>query len=223
MQRTLGFLNWAVVFGLSLFGVYLGLYPREPQHDAMPSLGIVLILAAGVLALLRIVPMLIGHFWPSVEFFPSRSALITAHGSIAQRLKNIERADAIWVLGQKFYHAAEDTHKIKRLLLPNPDSKTLKFLTQTTQNWTEEEALKDITGLAKAAGAEVRWYDHFISHSIILADTNKWRGWVHIESVFPYSTNERRPSYTIYRRSHRRSVEEMQRVFNELWEASILK
>lgn len=31
---------------------------------------------------------------------------------------------------------------------------------------------------------------------MILADTNKWRGWVHVESVLPYSTNEQGPNYT---------------------------
>ncbi len=223
MRRTLGFLNWTFIFVATLFAIYLGLYPREPQHDAIPSLGIVLILAAIALGVIQIAPLVIGYFWPPFEFFADRSSLVKAHDIIAVRLKNIDRADAIWVLGQKFYHASKETHKIKRLLLPNPDSETFKFLTKTCHNWAEESTLQQITDLAKKSGAEVRWYDHFISHSIILADTRKWHGWIHVESVFPFSTNEHRPSYTIYTRSQRKAVDEMQRVFNELWEISAQK
>jgi hypothetical protein len=78
-----------------------------------------------------------------------------------------------------------------------------------------------ITRLTIASGAEVRWYDYFICHSIILADTNRRRGWVHIESVFPWSTTDQRPSYTIYRRTSPKPVAEMQRIFDTLWEHSV--
>ena len=94
---------------------------------------------------------------------------------------------------------------------------------QTGHNWSGERTLREITDLAKKSGAEVRWYDHFIFHSMILADTKKRRGWVHSESVFPYSTTDRRPSYTFYRKAHRKAVEEMQRIFIEIWEASTPK
>jgi hypothetical protein len=201
MGKILVFINGAVVLALTLFALYLGLYPREPQVGAMPSLAIVLLSVAGLLVFLHLTPLVFKSLWPPVEFYPNRSTLAKAHGSIAERLKNIDKADAIWVLGQKFYHASEDTHKIRRLLLPDPASDAFKFHTSTGHDWSAEATIADITKLAKQCGAEVRWYDHFIFHSLILADTNKRRGWVHSESVFPHSTNERRPSYTIYRRN----------------------
>jgi len=208
----------------TVVGWYFNLFPQPTQMNAPPSWIFVVAIIGFLLLMSNIAPWIIRVIrGKDVEFFPNRSILQKTHGTISERLKNIDHADAIWVLGQKFYHAAGDTHKVHRLLLPNPGSETLKFLVSTGHNWTKEETLKEITELAKTAGAEVKWYDNFISHSIILADTDKRRGWVHIESVLPYSTNEQRPSYTIYRRSQRKAVEEMQRVFNALWDNSTTK
>jgi hypothetical protein len=224
MHPVLRFIYAAVSLFLAAWGVYLGLYPREAQASSVSPLAIIMISLALVMVIVYLVPHIYHAIWgPPVEFFPNRSVLQKAHGTIAERLRSIRHTDALWVLGQKFYHAGDDTHKVRRLLLPNPRSENFKFFTSTGPNWSAENTLKEITELAKKAGAEVRWYDHFISHSIILADTDKWRGWVHIESVFPYSTTDQRPSYTIYRRGQRKAVEEMQRVFNVLWERSTPK
>jgi hypothetical protein len=121
------------------------------------------------------------------------------------------------VNGLRYYSEAINTHRVKKLLLPNPDGDALKFHAGTSSHPWQAEEIKGTTQLAKEAGADVRWYDHFIFHSIILADTDKSSGWVQVESVLPYSQASNRPSYTIYRNSSEAAVLEMQRVFNQIW------
>ncbi len=96
------------------------------------------------------------------EFFPDRNSLQKAHGSLADRLEKVENASAIWVIGQKFYHAEENTDRIKKLLLPNPFGESFKFLISTGPFQEATDMIHKITTLAKNKGAEVRWYDHFL-------------------------------------------------------------
>lgn len=207
---------------IAVLALYFAIYPQPAQADAAPSWVIAIGVIAVIMLIVRLAPaiMTIIRGQPFV-FFSDRTSLQRAHGSLSDRLKNVERASAIWVIGQKFYHDQENTHVIKKLLLPNPDNPAFKFQIDTGPNQSAGVLVRQITELAKKAGAEVRWYDHFISHSIVLADTDKRRGWVHIESVFPHSTTSQRPSYTIYRRSNRRAVLEMQRIFDEMWSQAL--
>jgi hypothetical protein len=53
---------------------------------------------------------------------------------------------------------------------------------------------------------------------MILADVDQADGWLHIESMFPYAKADQRPSYTIYKKAHERTVQEAQRIVDEIWD-----
>jgi hypothetical protein len=153
------------------------------------------------------------------EFFPDRLSLQGfSGGSLGARLGSVDTACAIMVNGLDYYSSGINTHCIKKLLLPNPEGDALKSHAAVSSHPGQAEVIKETTQLAKKARAAVRWYDHFIYHSIILADTDKSSGWIQVESVLPYSDTSRRPSYTIFRKSSEAVVLEMQRVFNEIWD-----
>jgi hypothetical protein len=52
----------------------------------------------------------------------------------------------------------------------------------------------------------------------VLADIDRANGWIHVESVLPYSKTNNRPSYTIDKRHSEEAVLEMQRIFNRIWD-----
>jgi hypothetical protein len=154
------------------------------------------------------------------QFFPDRPSLHLAHGNLARRFANVSSVDAIWVVGQGFYHAGENLTVVKRLLLPNPDDEGFRYLSNTVGAPLTSDWVKEVTGRAKKSGAKVRWYNNFIFNSIILADVDKPSGWMHIETVLPYSKTTKRPSYTVYKVQSEETVLEMKRIFQEIWDAA---
>jgi hypothetical protein len=99
--------------------------------------------------------------------------------------KGVSSVYAIWVVGSKFLDDGEKLDVLKELLLPNPSGRAIQYLAVTVNREQMINLIKDTTKKAIDAGVDVRWYDHFIFHSIILADPDKQTGWMHIESVFP--------------------------------------
>jgi hypothetical protein len=154
------------------------------------------------------------------DFFPHRESLIKKYGTLGRRFENASSVSALWVIGQRFYHSDENTDKIKKLLLPDPDGEAFKALIDTGPNVSAGEQLKEITALAKNKGAKVKWYDHFIHHSLIIADIDKPTAWVHVESVFPHSKTEQRPSWTITKERFEKLVLDMQRIFEDIWDGA---
>jgi len=152
-----------------------------------------------------------------VPYFPDRKALQEfSGGSLGARLAQVETASAIMVNGLTVYGAEVNTGQIKRLLLPNPNGEAFKFHLSTQVHSKQDDALKQATEIAQKLGTKVRWYDHYICHSIILADTDKPTGWVQVESIIPYSKASHRPSYTLDRKTSDQAVREIQRIFDEM-------
>ena len=154
------------------------------------------------------------------DFFPNRPSLIAAHGSLADRLRGTSTVCGIWVIGQKFFHAGENLHVVKRLLLPHPDGDSFQFHSKVSNHADTIEYVRGITKLALKSGTKVRWYEHFIYQSILLVDTDKPEGWVHLETVLPYSKPDHRPSITVHRKFSEQTVLETQRIFNEMWDSA---
>jgi hypothetical protein len=226
MERGFNFFRDIVLVACAVIAAYFAAFPAASISGTaaaapMPWWVAGIGLLAIVLFIVRVIPVAARVIRPPFEFFPDRTSLQRAHGSLADRLEKVETAWAIWVIGQKFYHAEENTDRVKRLLLPDPSGESFKYHIGTGPYADAVSMVNGITNLAKAKGAEVRWYRHFACHSIILADVTKRNGWVHIESVFPYSTTDQRPSYTIYRRSNRRAIAEMTRIFEGIWSESV--
>lgn len=142
---------------------------------------------------------------------------------LAKRLEGarVKSVSAAWVEGQKFYHQGDQLQVMKRLLLPNPESEAFKRYARSVKQAGIDQAIREVTRDALQHGAKVKWCDMFLCHSITLVDTDKPSGWVHIESALPFSKLAYRPSYTVYKRSAPETVEQMQRIFDELWEDAV--
>jgi hypothetical protein len=155
-----------------------------------------------------------------VEFFPDRDTLHRAYGSIGARFSRVSSVDAIWVVGLVYFLSGERTGVVKRLLLPDPEGTALRHVMETANVAETIKNIKDVTAAARKGGTKVKWYDNFLYHSIILADLDKPSGWIHVESVFPYSKSMKRPSWTLSKRQSEEAVMEMRRIFDEIWHAA---
>ena|ERR1700730_4163225 len=155
------------------------------------------------------------------HYFPNRKALNNAFGLLGDRFKHTQKVDALFVLGIDFYHSQQNNHAVQRLILPDPESASFAFYIGTVSQSLTGELIREVTALAKKNHARVRWSHEFLSHAMVLADTDRETGWVHIESVLPYLNRERRPSYTIEKKYWEESVLVAQQVFDQLWDASI--
>lgn len=154
------------------------------------------------------------------RFYFSRPALEQRNKKLGQLFTDTKWVDALWVKGEKFYDANENIHAVKRLILPNPDSNSLRLFANSVDQEALKEIIKAVTQKATKAGAQVRWCKEFYCTSINLVDTGRNNGWVHVEVVLPYSRPEDRPSFTIEKSRSPDCVLEFQRIFNEIWDKS---
>jgi hypothetical protein len=154
------------------------------------------------------------------DFFPDRQSLIQKYGKLGARFEGVSSVLALWVIGQQFYDSDENLGLIKKLLLPDPNGEAFKFMVDTGPNRGAPNDLKDATRVAKTKGTKVRWYKHFIHHSIIIADIERPSAWVHVESVFPYSKTNQRPSWTITKERFEKAVSEMHQIFDNIWDSA---
>lgn len=161
-----------------------------------------------------------GRTGMKIDFFPDRVSLVKAHGTLADRFKTVDSAYAIWVLGQKFFHANQQIEKLKKLLLPHPDDDGLRHYTKTSPHSTLAHTIKETARLALDRRVDVRWYRGFLCHSIVLADADRPTGWLHVESALPHSNTDHRPSYTVYRQQCPEAVDNMRAVFDKLWDSA---
>jgi hypothetical protein len=153
-----------------------------------------------------------------VPFFPNRRVLQDfSGGSLGARLETVKSACAIMANGNAFYTNDRNLERIKKLILPNPYASSFKYHMDRTSD--EEQSVKVIqsTRIAQKKGVEVRWSEHFLFHSIVLADTDLDSGWVQVDSVLPYSETLSRPSYTIFKKDLNKTVKEAQYIFDALW------
>jgi len=166
------------------------------------------------------------HGGPTVKtygfrYFPRRACIDKEHESLGMRFANASSVWAMWPVGAKFFDARQQTHVVKRLILPHPESESTKFFFDSiNQGQPVRDLIKHVTERAYAAGADVRWCDHFLYNAITLVDYDDPMGWAHVESVLPFCITENRPGYTIYKHRSAESVMNLVDVFLKVWDAS---
>ena len=154
-------------------------------------------------------------------YFPRRAFIDKQYESLGRRFANVSCVWAIWPIGAKFFDAGQQTHVVKRLILPNPDSESTKYYFDSIgQGSPIRELIKHATKKARATVAKVRWCDHFLYNSITLADHDEPMGWAHVEIVLPHCVTENRPGYTIYKHRSNELVQKLVEVFLAIWDDS---
>jgi hypothetical protein len=117
------------------------------------------------------------------QWLPRRGGSAVLPETLQKQFADVSSVWAIWPTGEGFFEIAENAHIVKRLILPNPERKHVKYYFDFLDKSEATDLIKIITLRARRLGAEVRWTDHFIFNSITLADHDQVMGWAQIESV----------------------------------------
>jgi hypothetical protein len=155
------------------------------------------------------------------SFFASRAAL-EQHRSFDDLIGSTEAVDAIYVIGRSFIrNDSKRFRRIRRLMLPDPRSESFKFYEQSTGEPNLVDSVMRATAVCRDdIKIEVRWCEELIQQSVLIGDSDKRSGWVHVELAMPYSKANARPSFTVTKSRFEGVVNSYQEAFNRLWEVS---
>jgi hypothetical protein len=154
-------------------------------------------------------------------FFSSRAAL-EQHRSFDDLIGSTEAVDAIYVTGRSFIrNDSARFRRIRRLILPDPRSDSFRFYERSTGEPNLADSVMRATAVCRDdIRIEVRWCQELIQQSILIGDSDKRTGWVHVELAMPYSKANSRPSFTVTKRRFESVVNSYQEAFNRLWDVS---
>jgi hypothetical protein len=173
---------------------------------------------------------LLGTAWfgylrsPSIRglnYFDNRALLSKKFGTLPERFRQTRKVDALFLVGGDYFYNNPRMNDISRLILPDPTSKSFEFFANAVPQVLTGELIREITKTAQVHHIPVRWSKEFLFHTMILADTDKDTGWVHVESVLPYVMRDERSSYTIEKKYWEEATFKAQQFFDKLWENSI--
>jgi hypothetical protein len=111
-------------------------------------------------------------------------------------------------------------HTLKRLILPDPESASVKYYFDTLRGVHGRDLIAKMTKRAQDKDIKVRWSKEFIFHAITLADVDDPKGWAYVESALPFCNPADRPGYRVYRHRSEEAVRALRDFFLELWDAS---
>ncbi|MQA64426.1 MAG: hypothetical protein GEU76_00755 [Alphaproteobacteria bacterium] len=155
-----------------------------------------------------------------VEFYPDRHGLDRIR-PLTDELRRVTEAHVFWVAGRKQFQSGEQLEKIKRLILPNPDSASLKcFESSLPDGMSIRDQIREVTQMAIEKGIQVKWYSEFIGYSWWIADPSGKNAFAHLEIAMPFSRRDRRPSIRISRSRHPEAFSELWNSYEKIWEKS---
>ena len=153
------------------------------------------------------------------HFYPDRATL-DRESPLADKMQATERMYAIWFTGTKAIQEIEEVGKVERLLLPNPTSNLVRFH-QSAMGESRDigEEIRANTKRAQDKGIKVRWLSEFLGYTLTIYNPKGLDPWVNIEISFPIVHGSRHPSFDFSRSKHSATVNDIIKVFNELWES----
>jgi hypothetical protein len=126
---------------------------------------------------------------------------------------------AIWPVGAKFYESVSNQEVVKRLILPNPDSKLVRRQFGRLKQRSACALIRSTTANARRAGTQVRWIDNFLFNAITIANYDKPNGWAQIEAVC-CKPNGHRPGLIIFKDGAPGAINKVVDMFCSIWDFS---
>lgn len=151
-------------------------------------------------------------------FYPDR-VVLDRESALADKMRATERMYAIWFTGTKAIQEIEAVENVERLLLPHPESESMKFHELALGEYRDiGEEIRRNTIKAQNKGIEVRWLKEFLGYTLTIGNQKGLDSWVHIEISLPILHGSRHPSFYFTRSKHRQTVDDVIKMFNDLWE-----
>ncbi len=151
-----------------------------------------------------------------IQLFSDRGELNQAR-SLSEQLAKASHVHAFWTTGAKAFDEGKELHRIKRLILPNPDGDYLECYRASYESATDlGNSIRAVTKNAKSRGILVKWYDDFIGYSLMIGDADMNHGWVQIEMAFPCMPKGDHPSITIEKAAYPKIIANLALMFDRL-------
>ena len=155
-------------------------------------------------------------------FYPNRTVL-DRESPLADKMDKVERMDAIWLTGIKSMVEMESVSKVDRLLLPDPESASLKYFYSTLDDVHDLSGeIRRASKQAKTKGIQVRWLAEFVGYSLTIGNPNSEHTWVHIEMALPILHGNRHPSFEFRKPKHTPTIDDIIKMFDGLWKSDSL-
>jgi hypothetical protein len=151
------------------------------------------------------------------EFYQNRDTLGNMR-SWAQLIASAKELDGLFVVGDTVTREQIDLHKVRRMLLPNPQSASVAFFAATMKQPEISDIIRRSTKAAQERGIDVKWLDEFVGYSLILLNKNDEDARVHVELVLAPMVASKRPSFTVWKRRFPSVFTEFRSAFDSLWE-----
>lgn len=168
------------------------------------------------LALLTFYAGSLYRHWRSPELFLDRKAIESEFKG--DPLKGVATAQCCFLLARKFLER-DDYSKIKKLLLPDPDSESVKYLNSTlspSPNLSED--IRQVIASAKKKNVNLKICSQFTGASWWIGDRDGVDPFIHIEVVMPHLARPNRPSFRVYKTQDPAFYNRHCEAFDELWE-----
>ena len=170
-------------------------------------------------ALVRLVQRVFRRVTKQPIFYPNREVL-DRESPLADKMQGAETIYAMWLTGIKALVEVKAIDRIDRLLLPDPDSASLKFLQSTLENEPNlGREIRRASKIARKKGRKVRWLREFIGYSLMIGNPKSENAWLHIEMVLPELHGSDHPSFEFKKPKHSSTVDDVIKMFNSLWES----
>lgn len=154
-----------------------------------------------------------------LQFFADRAEL-ARHRSWPELIRSVEELDACLVIGYDAFHAQEQLHKFKRLLLPNPESGSIQNYSRLMGDPGIGDRIREVTQTAQLQKIRTKWVKEFIGYSFLIIDRNGKNPRVHVELAVPGLKIGDRPSFTFTKSAYRTLFVQFDNVFQEIWDDS---
>ena len=150
-------------------------------------------------------------FYPNAEVLERESPL-------ADKMRSAERLDAMWLTGIKSIVEVQTVDKVDRLLLPDPESASMKYFQSLAENPRDlGDEIRSATRQAREKKIKVRWLTEFVGYSLTIWNPKSDNASVSIKMCFPVIHGSRHPCFEFQKPKHAATVDDIKKIFDELW------
>lgn len=149
--------------------------------------------------------------------YPDR-AVLDRESPLAEKIRATETIYAIWFTGTKAIAEIPEVVRVERLLLTNPNSRSLKYYqVAMDEDRNIGKEIQDTTRRAIAKGIEVRWLHEFLGYTLMIGNPRGSNPWAQLEIAFPIVHGGTHPTLEFRDSKHKETISKMIEVFDSLW------
>ncbi len=152
-----------------------------------------------------------------IRIYSNRTAL-NKKQSLLDIVKSVETVEACFVTGATIFASEEMRAKVRRLLLPDPESDAFTQYCAMFQDNSSAKNILNTKDKALRANTPVKWTKSPLFNSFLIGDRDKHNAFVQIEFALPGLEQDKRPIMTIKKSTHPEEFRAFVNAFDKIWD-----